>query len=309
MPRIMNRMGWSISAAVALALVATLAGVIYAGPLDPPRAPAPTQSNLIYQPADCGGFPIVVGTHGAWALAENIVMPGGCAKNGLELNDFVTLDLRGFTVQGTPGALAGISSGTTAAAVTNGTIVGWPGGGVDFGSAKLSQLSHLRIMGNGPVGGTLGQLDLGSKSTLTDCAVGNSDLGALGIVVVGSGSVVDGCDVSGNAFQGIQIAGSENRITHNHAYANDYSSGCADIWIAGPNNVVEDNTAERNGPSGLDSCPFYVAPGAAGSIIQRNVARGGGANNYDNIINCPTCDIGPISSAALATSPSANISD
>ncbi len=46
MIRITNRLGWGIAGALAIALLATLGGVIYAGPLDPPAPPAPTMKTL-----------------------------------------------------------------------------------------------------------------------------------------------------------------------------------------------------------------------------------------------------------------------
>jgi hypothetical protein len=306
MPRIMDKLGWGISGAVALALLATLAGVIYAGPLDPPRPPAPTQSNLIYQPASCAGFPITLSAPGSYAFAENITIPAACFKTGIDFAaDGVTLDLRGFTLRGAAGAQMGINvpSLREGLVIANGIVRDWPNGGVDISNSLFSRVSHLQIIANGLAASYGGQLQVGWDATVSDCQVASGVSGAIGIVAVGNRSVVRDCTVSQNAAQGIKVLGVGNRIAGNHVIGNNTTDGCADIWIVGPANVVEDNTA---GFGSIDSCTYYLESSATGSILHRNVAQGG-VPNYVSF--CGACDIGPISSAAAATSPWANISD
>ena len=308
MPRIMDKLGWGISGAVALALVATLAGVIDAGPLDPPRPPAPTQSNLIFQPPNCAGFPITLSAPGAYAFAENITIPAACAKDGIDFAaDGVTLDLRGFTLQGAAAALAGINvpSLRDGLSISNGTVRGWPAGGVDISNSNVSRLSHLQIIANGPGALYGGQLQVGWDATVSDCQVMYGASSTIGIVVVGNRSVVRDCTVSQNPAQGVKVLGVGNRIEGNHVVGNDTTIGCADIWIVGPANVVQDNTA---GFGSNDTCPYYIDSTASGSIIQRNVAQGGALGNYTNFCGV-SCDVGPVGTAATSTSPWANISD
>ena len=46
MSGMMSRAGWIVAGALALLVVAALAGVVTGGPLDPPGAPAPTGKTL-----------------------------------------------------------------------------------------------------------------------------------------------------------------------------------------------------------------------------------------------------------------------
>lgn len=312
MSAFINRAGWLVAGVLGLLVVAALAGIVQGGPLDPPRPPGSTQANLIYQPADCAGFPIVLSSAGSYVLAENIIMPAACAKNGLEIaGSEVSLDLKGFTVEGVAAALTGIKAdnGPVAFTLENGTIAGWPAGGLDTRGASDSRISHVEVTQNGPVEPSGGQIEIGNSSTLSDCVAstsGGSAPGALGILVDGSFGVVDGCLVYGNSGQGLKVLGGYNRITNNHLSNNDLwpAAGCADLWIYGGNNVVEDNTAIAYFN---DTCPIYIDSGAVKSIVHRNVARNG-TPNYTNLC-LAGCDIGPIGTSATSTSPWANISD
>ena len=42
MPRIQNKIAWGVAGALALLLIAALAGVVFGGPLDPTAAPGST---------------------------------------------------------------------------------------------------------------------------------------------------------------------------------------------------------------------------------------------------------------------------
>jgi len=301
--RVREKLAWALAAALGVAVVAAFAGVVEGGPLDPPRPPGPTQANLIYQPADCSGFPIYITQQGSYALAENITMPNGCGKNGIVINTAnVTLDLRGFTVQGVTGALTGVTTGGIwAITLTNGKVTEWPGGGVDFYGARDSLLSGLEVVLNGPTGSG-GQLALGNRSRLSDCVVNWSSGSAMGVVVTGGYSVVEDCTVSFNNAQGLKVDGDANRISRNQLSGNASSFGCADLWVVGAGNVIEENTAVFGGG---DTCMFYVDSTASRTIMYRNVAQGG-LYNYTNLSS--GSDIGPLGSAGSATSPWANIS-
>jgi len=299
-----EKLAWAAVATLGVAVVAAFAGVVQGGPLDPPRPPGATQANLIYQPADCAGFPIKLSQSGSYALAENITMPAGCAKNGVQISaDNVTLDMRGFTLKGVTGALTGIETYAWGVTLTNGRVTWWPAGGVRFWGMN-HVLSHLVLVANGAtVEG--GQLSIQDHSRLTDCIVNHGTGAALGIAVWGFGNVVEDCTVSFNRFQGIKVSGTNNRISRNHLAGNDDGGGgCADVWIAGNRNIIEGNTAVTHTN---DTCPFYIDGAATGTTIYGNTARGGGVGNYTDWGT--DSDIGPISSANAATSSWANISE
>ncbi len=297
MAHIMNRAGWIIAGVLALLVVAALSGVVRGGPLDPPAgAPASTNRTLIFQPAGpCpAGFPIVLSAPGSYVLASNIT---GCTGvDGIQISaSNVSLDLNGFSLIGVGGPATGVKATAAIAKIslTNGKVTGWSSPGVDFTSASASQLARLIAQNNGGSG-----IILGDGSTLTDCIV---SLNNIGVTITGAGSVVSGCDATSNGFFGVYATGPNNRVIGNHAVANNTG------FLAGAaNEDIEGNSATNSSGSG-----FNVG-GASGVILTRNSARnnnGGGANNYIGSGTCVSCDIGPIGTAATATSPWANISD
>ncbi len=84
--RLLDRLGWAVAGALALALIGALAGVVQGGPLDPPGPPASTLPLVeprtpIRQPASAAGFPIVISAPGSYYLAENIT--GVSGKDGI----------------------------------------------------------------------------------------------------------------------------------------------------------------------------------------------------------------------------------
>ncbi len=313
MTRIVHRAGWLLAGVLGLLVVAALTGVVHGGPLDPPAgAPASTNRTLIFQPASCAGFPIVLSTPGSYALASNIT---GCPADGIQISaSDVSLDCNGFALIGnfTSGTGVKVPAPQTKLALVNCAFDTWFNGAVDFSLATQSRLEDLRVQINGPAPAG-GQVVLGSSDTLQECTVSQSKASALGVVVTGSDSVVDGCLITGNQAQGLKTVGSNNRITNNHVNGNATGVGCAGIWVAGLGTVVEGNTAES---SGAEACPFFIdgvggtcaTACATGSIITKNIAHGGGAFNFAN--NCGVaCDVGPVGTAAASTSPWANISE
>ena len=307
MMRAREKLSWALVAVLGVAVIAAFARVVEGGSVDPPRPPGPTQANLIYQPADCGGFPISITQSGSYALAENITMPGGCAKDGIQINTGnVTLDLRGFTVQGAPAALTGVVAGNSALTLINGKVTEWPGGGVDVAGAADSLLSGLQVVLNGPTASG-GQLVLGHRSRLSDCVVNWSNGAALGIVVTGTYSVVEDCTVSFNNAQGLKVVGAANRISRNQLSGNSTSFGCADLWVVGTGNVIERNTAVFGGG---DECPYYLDAGADDTVMYGNVAQSGGNGGVTNYTDfSSTYDVGPLSSAIGAGTWWANLSE
>jgi parallel beta-helix repeat protein len=107
---------------------------------------------------------------------------------------------------------------------------------------------------------------------LSECIVANSSTGALGLIVVGNSSVVTNCIVNNNDLQGLKVVGSGNRITNNHATANDQNaSGCADIYVTGTANFVQDNL-QGLGTTTLVRTSSASAPPAASSIATSRTA-------------------------------------
>jgi parallel beta-helix repeat protein len=277
MHRIQNKLAWVLLTMVTLVLVATLAGVVRGGPLDPPSSPGPTQEELLFQPANCAGFPITINAPGSYKLAQNITMPAGCAKDGIAVNAFnVTLDLQGFEVVGVTGALSGINANQSNLTVRNGTIRDWPANAIlgIWGSV----IDDVRATRNGTNG-----IGLGDRSRVTNCLVEDS-AGGYGISV-GHDSVVDSCIIRGSGGTEL-IAGDRALIeecTANGLTTAGAQTGGDGIQL-GNDGILSRCTATDNGGNEilggmgviLEDC---VADGGSGAgsgiqVGERSVVRG-----------------------------------
>lgn len=290
-----EKVGWTVAGVLALLVVAAMTGVVSGGPLDPPGSPASTQQNLIFQPASCAGFPIVLGTPGSYKLAQNIT---GCSgKDGIDISaSDVSLDLNGFSVLGVPGSFGGVSASVVQRiSLSNGHVAGWSGDGAYFGNASESQITHLVVSYNASSG-----IIFGDNSTLTDCVVSHNEDGVL---MQGSGSVVSGCDATYNNAYGFSVSGGDNKLVGNHAVGN-----VGGFNLPGINVDVEGNSATNNTLQGNANAFGFDVSFGTGTTLTKNTARNNGASNY-RTDGCVGCDIGPIGTAASATSPWANISD
>ena len=197
---LVHRAGWAVAFALAVALLAAIAGVVYGGPLDPPGAPAPTQHNLIYQPSSCGGFPIVLNAPGSYALAQDI---NGCSGiDGIDITSSdVSLDLAGFTLKGATDSGIGIhiNSGAANGAVRNGIIESWQGAGIQATGSKRQTFENLTVSVN-----TQPNVDgiVTSDSIIRHCQVITATNTAIKI----AGGIVDDCKVGGGGV-GIDASG------------------------------------------------------------------------------------------------------
>ena len=111
----------------------------FAGPLTPPGAPAPTMKtlheiepstpiNATNTPGDADAV-FVISQSGPYHLTEDVI--GEVGKHGIQINtNNVTLDLRGFNLEGVAGSLDGVKSGDIAQLSPS------------FNSMNLDQLSY-----------------------------------------------------------------------------------------------------------------------------------------------------------------------
>jgi parallel beta-helix repeat protein len=304
MQRFVHRAGWGIAGALAITLLATIVGVIYAGPLDPPAGvtmTTSTQKYLVYQPFSPAGYPIVITVGGSYVLAQDIgytvAVPAG--KDAIHIAAAgVTLDLDGHTIFGGGTGVNGIV-GAPVQTIRNGVITGFTADGITLAAAGTNTVQNVMVYGNGE------GINLGDNSTLSECNVfGNT---GQGIFVSGLDSTVKGCNVTHNGAQGIHALGARVKILGNHAADNASTSGCADIWVSGPNDIAEGNSAEG---SALGHCPFLVE--GAGDIVERNTAHSASpAFDYEFGVSCPVgCDIGTVAPASAATgNPNQNVAE
>ncbi len=139
--------------------------------------------------------------------------------NGITIfSDNVTIDLNDHALVGVAEALDGINVNGTRTNITvrNGSLLNWPGDGVDAANAVNSQLRNLNAAKNGEAGLIVGEGSIVSSCTartnvtdgirtsggcrVTDCTSSkNSQDG----VEVGTGSTVSGCSAFDNGAIGI----------------------------------------------------------------------------------------------------------
>jgi hypothetical protein len=255
-------------------LVTMMATRAYGGPLDPPGPVASTQSNVVYQPASCAGFPIVISTPGSYRLGGNIA---GCTgKDGIQITTGnVTLDLAGFTVSGVPGSLAGIKNvgANSKLSIANGILTSWGVAGIDMAGSSTARLDNLIAAYNTGNGFELGGTNTLSHSsatansgngisssvsatnvTIVDC---NADYNTLrGISALGPAAVIDGCTVGNNSGDGIRV-GTLAKVTNNDVHNNGGIGVNADHSC-----MIEHNVSQWNGSWG-----FKVQPPGNCSVI------------------------------------------
>jgi hypothetical protein len=113
---------------------------------------------------------------------------------------------------------------------------------------------------------------------------------------------VSGCAASGNRNSGIYVGWFGCYILNNIADNNNtaLNTGDAGIAVDDSDNRVDGNHLARNGYAGILIITSYI-----NNVVVRNSVAGNGANNY---LGTAGNDVGPIGTAATATSPWANIS-
>jgi hypothetical protein len=239
---------------VGVAIVAMLATGARGGPLDPTSAPGSTDG--VREPGTpITSIPITITQPGYYYLTRNLTAAAD-NQNGITIDaDYVTLDLKGFTLTGSNRTGVGIGAVNHARqlSVLNGNIVRWATG-VDGLLASYAEYDHLRA-GDNLTGMTI------FSSTVQDCSIDENN--TVGIVL--SYSTIRQCQITANSFNGIS-ATSASVIEENRFEMNSQgSTGFADIDVTGNDNVIKDNTS-RTAPGAF----VRLETGAASNAIMRN---------------------------------------
>lgn len=205
---------------------------------------------------------------GAYVLGKNLTVPGG--RGGLDClqlgDDFITIDLNGFTITGFAGQGTGIKLASSFGGAGRGFEI--RGGTIVFFARGID----LRVLGGSP-----GQNRI-ERMRIQD----NSDFGA---VVDGSAIVkdnifsrngiclFDGCPPRTANGDGLSVG-------HDSVVTGNTSSGNAGHGIFVSGGTVIGNTADGNGDSGLT---------VNGGTVQNNTAAG---NAVGLAIACPSVIVG-----------------
>jgi hypothetical protein len=257
-----------------LAAVLTTAVITHAGPLDPPSGTIkPTYRTLSEveprtpinddtTPGDADSIYRIT-KPGSYFLTEAVL--GTTGKMGIEIAaDHVTIDLRGFRMQGTASSLAGINTATTCDDITvmNGTVTGWGGDGIRLYGSDATGYKVLNV---------------------TTSSNGNTG------IRVGGGAIITGCTSSNNTESG--FIGLGNAVIEN-CTANDNG---ADGFVLYYGSTIRSSSARDNGLDGIkvnescvvDACSAY-ANGSDGinSNFACTITNSSSAMNLENGITC-----------------------
>lgn len=241
--RFFKKSHWMI--ALALVVVAGLEVGARAGSLEPPGPPQSTMKTLEQVeprvPILQANVPMILATPGSYYLAENLSVAGGSA---LYIDGpGVSVDLNGYSISGSGGAVSGIDMATASGAtVRNGVLEGFyvPVSVYDSSHITLSDLIVRDNTGAYP----LMQLDTSSDVRVERCHLSGS-LG-VGIQLYAASDVVirDGT-IQGSTGDGIAITGGSQGVTvqRNVVSANSrgiVADGASGVEIGG--NTTTDNT-------------------------------------------------------------------
>lgn len=238
MRTLIDRLGWGVAGAATITLVLVLAGVVNAGPLDPPTGPSSTDSVRL------PGTPIaalgtVISQPGHYYLTRNITGDAS-GTTGITINvSDVTIDLNGFTMAGVSDSGPGIVAPGALQRITirNGTVRNWGdfssgGPGIDLGSDTASLVENVTVANNSGHG-----LIIGANSIVQNViATGNGGDG----INAGNGNVIRDNQVVSNGGDGIEVF-SQNVLTGNRS-AGHSTAGDAGFRVGGNQNRISNNS-------------------------------------------------------------------
>ena len=208
--------------------------------------------------------------------------------------DYVTLDLRGFSLLGAIGSVeVGIYiNGARNVEIRNGTVEGFGSAGIYGGNnSERNRVLGVRAVKNNSSGIYLS----GNFGQVTGCTI--SENGSTGVRVM-EGSAVTDCLVHQNGNKGIDAANGST-ITGNTCFGNA-NSGITGYWGM----TISNNTVRQNGKSGIAvlgasliqsnavtyNQEYGIDPGVSSTLIN-NAARENNQSggSFTDIGDCSTC--------------------
>ncbi len=313
MTRLIDRTTGAIIGALALALIAVLAGIVNAGPLDPPGAPDSTDGVRL-PGTPVSSLPFSIEKPGSYYVTRDLTMAS--SGNGIIIAaDDVTIDLNGFTLRGGDTGAAGISNAgveRTNLTIRNGVIRDWTSDGIQLEPARHGLIENVQAFSNTGVGvfvgnefilrnveareNTVGGVRLFGNNSLVSESVMSANLG-YGIRAQSAFSVIRDNVVADNTTDGI-LVGAGASVIGNFSQGNGNDGDGAGIHALGSRNRIEGNQVMHN-DRGIDV-------DSVGNMIIGNSAQSN-TDNYGAVVAGNT--FGPIvtsGNVATNTNPSAN---
>ena len=275
-----------IAAFSALALIAA-AGLLTAGPINPPVGPIAstakplseveprTAINAANTPGDATSL-FRITQPGSYYLTGNIT--GVVGKQGIAIAaSGVTLDLMGFDLAGVPamGALDGVSttvSGLTNIAVLNGSVRNWGDAGVDLTTlpATNCRVEGVHASGNGGSG-----INAGIASTVSNCSAYSNTFNG---IFASTGCTITNCSVYQTTGNGNGITTGTGCTVSNCSAIQNTASGIS----TGTGCTVSNCSAAFNTGNGISTgLGCAVSNCSASSNILSGISAGSGGTVAD----------------------------
>lgn len=290
----MNRV---LTATAALVLTAS-AGLLVAGPLNPPAGPVGSTHKTLSEvepriainaantPGDEDSL-YKITQPGSYYLTADLV--GTAGKHGIQVvADDVTIDLNGFTLRGVQGVLSGITDrhdemqpSLKNLTIRNGTIAGFSGG-ISAPYTASGRIQNLTVASNGSNGvswtgslmadgcrfqGHTGRgLEVDGTATITAChAMAN------GIGFAVNGGTLENCTAADNTLRGFDVTGATMRgctaRSNPKGIALNGRSTAVECTVAGASTGIEltglYNTVRNCSISAVSSCGIEALLGDA----------------------------------------------
>ena len=229
----------SLVIGLAVLILFAVSSIHAQGPLVPTSAPGPTMKTLdqVEARTPITSLPMTISAPGSYYLTAPLSITSAVRGINIESDD-VTIDLNGFSLNGTNGTTAIYVKSTIFSniVIRNGSIEGWMSYGIDGNAADNLMVRDVQVRKTGDAG-----IRLGMNSIAENCQIMDTGSGIKGYI----GCAVRNCqimNISGNGLDlGVKAIVENSQIT-----------GCSGSGIvAGDESLVKNCTVMSNEMNGI----------------------------------------------------------